>query len=361
MKSLMIGNGLIALLIGISSFGQSTKGAVPMNIQNWELSERDTTVFETFDGRETVVLNGEAILKNENFVNGTIELEIYANDNRSFAGIIFRKQEDTMEEVLIRCHKSNQVDAMQYTPIFHKETNWQLYREYQAKVAFKKKGWNKLKLAVVGHSATVFLNDKEVFSIDHLRTSNKDGEIGIFSLYANRFSNFRFSKSDSDYEGNTIPANKSTNPSMIRKWYLSEGFPFQKEDFSLERALKLPDKEVNTESSGLLPISKYVRRKSAGRFENNREYAAIVSKNIEVDKDTIRRFSFDFSDRVTVYLNMKPIFSGNNAFRAKGPQHTGHLDIDTNVLHLNLKEGNNTLHCLVIDKANGWGFMGKLD
>ena len=205
------------------------------------------------------------------------------------------------------------------------------------------------------------MNDKEAFSIDHLRTSNKDGEIGIFSLYPNRFSNFKFSKSDSDYEVKAILGNKSTNPNIIKKWYLSEGFPFQREDCSLERALNLPDKEVNTESSGLLPISKYIRRKSAGRFENNREYAAILSKNIEVDKDTIRRFSFDFSDRVTVYLNKKPIFSGNNAFRAKGPQHTGHLDIDTNVLHLNLKEGNNTLHCLVIDKANGWGFMGKMD
>lgn len=39
----------------------------------------------------------------------------------------------------------------------------------------------------------------------------------------------------------------------------------------------------------------------------------------------------------------------------------GHLNLKANTLLLNLKKGENTIHCIVIDKANGWGLMGKLE
>lgn len=39
----------------------------------------------------------------------------------------------------------------------------------------------------------------------------------------------------------------------------------------------------------------------------------------------------------------------------------GHLDMDTHILYLPLKKGTNTFHCVVIDKANGWGLIGKLE
>jgi len=74
-----------------------------------------------------------------------------------------------------------------------------------------------------------------------------------------------------------------------------------------------------------------------------------------------RIFSFDYSDKIIVYLNGEVIFKGNNAFRAKGIQYMGHIDINTNRLYLPLESGVNKIHCVVIDKANGWGIIAKLE
>jgi hypothetical protein len=87
----------------------------------------------------------------------------------------------------------------------------------------------------------------------------------------------------------------------------------------------------------------------------------VASTSIESNNNQVRLFSFDYSDKIIVYLNGTTIFSGNNAFRSKGLQYQGHIDINANKLYLNLKKGNNTLDCVVIDKANGWGLIGKLE
>ena len=38
-----------------------------------------------------------------------------------------------------------------------------------------------------------------------------------------------------------------------------------------------------------------------------------------------------------------------------------HMDINSNSLYLPLKMGVNKIHCVVIDKANGWGLIAKLE
>jgi len=96
-------------------------------------------------------------------------------------------------------------------------------------------------------------------------------------------------------------------------------------------------------------------------LEGNTENFVIARTTINTEKEENMLFSFDYSDRVIVYLNGQPYFQGNNSFRAKGAQYMGHVDIDTNKLYLRLQKGVNTIHCVVIDKANGWGLMGKLE
>lgn len=134
-----IASVLISVLGFQYTIAQTTTKKIDMIPSFWTTSERAT--FERFDNRETIVLEGGRIsVNNETFTNGIIEVDVYANSKRSFAGITFRKQKENMEEVYMRMHKSRQVDAVQYTPIFNNESNWQLYREYQAQVVFKTKG-----------------------------------------------------------------------------------------------------------------------------------------------------------------------------------------------------------------------------
>jgi len=350
---------LVVLLTCQLSNAQSTPTKVEMVASNWDLPEKAT--FERFDNRETLLLNGgRATVKNQKFTNGTIEVDVYANSIRSFAGIIFRKQETGMEEVYMRLHKSKQVDAVQYSPIFNNESNWQLFREYQAWVSFKNTGWNTLRITVNNSNAEVFINDEKVMSIDHLRTGFDTGEIGLFALFENRFSNFRFTPKDAIDKAETAD-NNPIDPNIISQWDISKAKPYVGEELHFDDFSKEEYTTVTTEKSGLLPISKYLKKTVSGNFERNKEDYTIAVTTIHSEDGGTKLFSFDYSDKIIVYLNGIAIFKGNNAFRAKGVQYMGHMDINANKLYLPLKKGVNKIHCVVIDQANGWGLISKLE
>lgn len=350
----------IALLSFQLAISQNSETKIEMVDSNWDVPKGAT--FERFDNRNTLVLkNGRAIVKNQKFTNGTIQVDVYANSIRSFAGITFRKQNDNMDEVYMRMHKSNQVDAIQYTPIFNNESNWQLYKEYQAMVSFRNVGWNTLRIEVSNKSAVFFVNDEKVMFIDHLRSDNDSGEIGVWALFSNRFSNFRFTSKDKIDKSETIEIDKPVDPNIISQWAITKARPYREEELHFDDFLKDKYMTVVTEKSGLLPISKYIKKSSAGNFEQNIENYTIASTTVYADKKETKLFSFDYSDKIIVYLNGKEVFKGNNSFRAKGIQYMGHLDINTNKLYLPLEKGENKIHCIVIDKANGWGLMAKLE
>lgn len=350
---------LIVLLSFQVSIAQDSFTKIDMVNANWILPKEAT--FERFDNRETLLLNGgRATVKNQSFTNGTIEVDVYANSIRSFAGITFRKQNGNMEEVYMRMHKSNQADAIQYTPILNNESNWQLYKEYQAKVLFKNTGWNTLRLEVNNKSAEVFVNDEKVMSIDHLRIDHNKGEIGIFSLFTNRFSNFKIIHREALKDAEKRD-NKPIVPNVITEWEITNARPYKEHSVRVDDFLKEEYTVVTTEASGLLPFSKYIKKTSSGGFEENEENYTVATTTVLADTNETRLFSFDYSDKIIVYLNGKAIFKGNNAFMSKGVQYMGHIDINANKLYLKLEKGKNMIHCLVIDKANGWGLIAKLD
>ena len=341
------------------SHAQNNATDIPMSSSHWEIP-KGTSTFETFDNRETLLLNGKAFVKNKQFSNGTIEVDIFANKNRSFAGIVFRKQQSNMEEVYMRLHKSNQADAIQYSPTYDEELTWQLYKEYQANVTFKNQGWNALRIELNSNNAEVFVNDIKVLTLDNLRTANDNGELGLFALFANRFSNFRFTSKDVTSKTKTEAQNKKES-NIISQWNITKAFPFIEDKLSFNSFSKEKFATVLTENSGLLPFSKFIKKPSSGNFEENEEVYAVASTSIESSNDQVKLFSFDYSDKIIVFLNGTAIFRGNNAFQSKGIQFQGHMDINANKLYLNLKKGKNILHCVVIDKANGWGLIGKLE
>ena len=350
---------IIALISFQVAISQSVTKKIDMLPSNWNATNK--TTFEKFDNKETLVLkSGRITVKNEKFTNGTIEVDVYANSKRSFAGITFRKQNNHMEEVYMRMHKSRQVDAVQYTPIFNNESNWQLYREYQAKVSFKNKGWNSLRVEVKNNSAQVFVNNEKVMSVDHLRTDNNSGEVGLFALFTNRFSNFRITHNDA------VETQEKNKPlpidgTIISQWDITKAKPYKEGTLNFNDFSKEKYTTVATEKSGLLTISKHVKKSSSGNFEQNKENYIVARTAIKTETSETKLFSFDYSDKIIVYLNGEVIFKGNNAFRAKGVQYMGHIAINTNKLYLPLKKGTNTIHCVVLDKANGWGLMAKLE
>jgi len=346
----------LSLVLSLITYGQES---IELQDNNWDTEKARLAQFETVDGVQTLLLNGRATLNHHKFSNGSIEVDIYPNQKRSFAGISFRKQDGTYEEVYLRNHKSGQVDAIQYTPVFNLESSWQLYSEHQAQVKFSSQKSNHLKIKVDGELADIFINDEKVLTIDDLRSGNKQGSIGLFSLFENRFANFKVVHIPENPK-----AHKRTGTSdghgVIKKWELTEAFIFSKDSLDNIDFAKHHYKEVITETSGLLPISKFIQKPSAGNFEGNAEVYTIARLQIDSDTASEKLFSFDYSDRIYLYLNGRLLFSGNNAFRAKGLQHTGHINMNSNTLYLDLNKGKNILHCVVVDRANGWGIQAKI-
>ncbi|MGB5942970.1 MAG: family 16 glycoside hydrolase [Leeuwenhoekiella sp.] len=307
---------IIAMLCYQIAQAQQEPTSVKMTASYWNVSK--DVKFETFNNRQTMFLpGGRAMVKNLEFTNGVIEVDVYAETSRSFAGITFRKQNTTMEEVYMRLHKSRQADAVQYTPIFNNESNWQLYNGYQANVSFKALAWNTLRLEVMHNAATIFVNGKKVLEVDHLRTDNPSGKIGLFALFGSRFSNFRYTTKPAT-ETRTPTAKDQLYANTISTWNITQAKPYNANTFQLKHFLNENYTKVHTEASGLLPISKYISKSNAGNFEENSEDFTLASTTILTDKETTKRFSFDYSDKIIVYFYGKERFKGNNAFRTKG-------------------------------------------
>ncbi|WP_340064822.1 family 16 glycoside hydrolase [Ascidiimonas aurantiaca] len=346
----------IALGMGSFTFSQQTTN-VPMTPQFWSLTPESAFSFEPFDGKPTLSLNGYAEVPDFDFTDGTIEVSVYAHTERAFAGIFFRKQQATMDKVYLRMHKSKQVDAIQYTPIFGGESNWQLYREHQARIIFPEKGWNLLKIEIQGSAAIVFVNEKEVLKIEELKSEMTNGSVGLWSLFNNRFADFKITPKKPVIQTKT-PV--KITPGVVGTWWLSKAFPASDfNDSILQRTTA--QTPAQTETSGLLPISKYVEKNAKGAFENNPEDFVIATITIDAETTSSKRFSFDYSDRIILYLNGKELFQGTNAFRAKGLQYAGHVAMHANTVTLSLQKGINVLQCIVFEKANGWGLMGKFE
>ncbi len=348
-----------ALLLTQLIHGQTTQ-TIPLQAEYWTAAKGSKLSFETFDGRQTMVLDGKAFANDIEFSNGVLEMEVYANQARSFAGFLFRKQDQNFEEVYMRMHKSRQVDAVQYTPTYHGESNWQLYPEHQAQVAFKTEGWNNLRIKVENLKATVYINDIQALEVNRLKSGNLSGEIGVFALFGNRFSNLKVTKMGEAVAKEPFPI-LTPAKGIIGEWDLTEAQPYVEGQLNFEDFEKAKTITVNTEQSGLLPISRYLAKPTSGNFERNQEAFTVASTTIAVDQAQTRFFLFDYSDKIVVYLNGEPIFYGNNAFRSKNNQFQGHLGLSANKLPIQLKKGFNTLHCVVIDKANGWGLLGKIE
>lgn len=188
------------------------------------------------------------------------------------------------------------------------------------------------------------MNGEKVISIDHLRTDHSTGGIGLFALFSNRFSNFKITHKDA-VENSEKMNNNPNDPNIIKQWGITKARPYKEEELFFNDFLK----------------EKYIKKSSSGNFEQNIENYTIITTTVDTNKKDTKLFSFDYSDKIIVCLNGKVIFKGNNAFRAKGVQYMGHMDINTNKLYLALEKGVNKIHCVVIDKANGWGIMGKLE
>ncbi len=356
MKQIRFSLSALAALAVIS--GGVSAGKVDFDPDLWEM--QGAAKVEHM-GRECIV--GSAYLKDVEFENGVIDVDVAVDGRRSYPGINFRmKSPRDYERYYMRPHRTcgQYPDVHQYTPVINGIAGWQLYNGngFTSGGEIPTGEWVHLRIEVHGTQARVFLGDMEnpVLEVDELVHGVSSGSIGLNgprdgSAY---FSNFRWRADDSlEFES---PPVSFPPPGVIGEWKLAG--PYKLSDVDLE---KHPGEqeieepvwiEAECASSGLVDIARYFGRQ--GREPD----VAFAKAVIESEGDETMEFKFGYSDAAAVFFNGQLLFAANSSYRYRDPSFLGIAGF-FDALYLPLKKGENEILMIVAEGFGGWGFMGQ--
>ena len=323
-------------------------------------------------GRHGVRLgDGSALLKNVQFEDGTIEVDV-SGPASGFAFLVFRATTPKdHEDVYLRMAMSGTPDALQYMPMYGGEGAWQLYHGpgYTASVVFDPAVWTHLRVDVAGRRATVFVGEATTpaMVVEELKGGNGPGAIGVIGGSTSQtqtgvvFSNFRYT-SRAPVATSVASAAASTRPGVIRDWMLSPSVSVERSPTDSLPSASLPavartDRRgwlpVQAEPTGLLNISRY--RAMAGKL------SLVVARTvIHADRTELRRLVFGYSDDVAIFLNGRPLFAARNGLSARYSTDLGLMTPD-DAVYLPLRPGDNELLFAIAESFGGWGLQARLD
>jgi len=347
------------LLLNIS-FGQR----VPFDSPRWEINARESSIKEYLGHQSLYMKGGLAVVKDSEFIDGVIEFDIAFTGERTFAGAVWRLQDNlNFEQFYIRPHQSGNPDANQYTPVFNGVSGWQLYHGegYGAPVSYKFNEWIHVKIMVSGTQAEVYIEDMEnpALFIHELKREVQSGKVGlsIGNFAPAYFSNFRFAE-EMNFPLNGKPGELEKTPDgTIQSWLVSnsfgEKFLENKSGLSASDKAALTWTRIDCESTGLANLA---RLKGVEEGKNT----VFVRTVITATKNQVLPMEFGYSDRIKVYFNDHLIYSGTNGYLTRDYRYLGTIGyFDT--VYLPLTKGENELWMAVSEDFGGWGIMAKIE
>ncbi len=300
---------------------------------------------------------GLAVAKVAPFTNGTIEYEVDFGEGMIFAGSRLRIQgQGDFEDVYFRGHQSGNADASQYMAQYNGIPSWQLYDgpNNSAATVFNE-GWNKVKLVISGDLMDVFINDMEVPAFTTmLKRKEQTGGLALwgFGIGAEAwFANYEVTPADAPEIIGTPAPEAMAAAGTVLQWQVSETFDGSTQTGSSEG---MDFTSIDTWESGMLDLAR-VQGISDGQ---DTAYARVV---VISDSARSKAFEFGFSDEATVYLNGKPVFSGNDAMGSRDYRFLGTVGYWDRV-YLNLEQGENELMITVTENVadpTGWAVQGR--
>ncbi len=330
-----------------------------------------------FDSDRWVVENGEMVnlfgrrcftgagyLRDVEFENGVIEVDLAVDGSRSYPGLIFRLQSPTdYERVYLRPHRAGLYpDAIQYTPVINGIAGWQLYNGggYTAGAEIPSGEWMHLKLEVSGSQARLFLDGEPepALAMSHLAHGASRGSVGVLGPRDGTacFSNFRFRRDD-DLAFVAAPEVRA-EPGTLLDWEISRVYPaarVNREAYPHFYAIFFSEwRKVTSEPWGLVDIAREHGRTGEG--------ADLVLARTVVRSDAKRtvKLSFGYSDQVDLFLNGRKLFSGNSAYQSRDPSFLGIVGLD-DAVHLTLEKGLNEIFLMLSESFGGWGFIARAE
>lgn len=330
---------------------------VPFDSDRWLL--QDAEIVEHM-GRKCLV--GSGYLKDVEFENGVIEVDVALSGHRSYPGIIFRVQSPAnYERIYLRPHRANLYpDAVQYTPSFNSVSGWQLYngKGYTSVANLPPNQWLKLKIEVMGTQARFYIDDQLTLLVTDLKHGISKGSVGL-SAPSNKtacFSNFRY-RADNELKFDPPPVIEKA-PGVVTQWEISKPLDINrvnKEKYpNFSQIFMAGFHPVDAEPNGLLDISRYAAPAGGGA---DCIFARVIVRS---DKKQEVKFQFGYSDEVDIFFNRQKLYHGSNGYQERDPSALGIIGLQ-DAVYLTLEKGLNEIFMIVTERFGGWGIMGKAD
>jgi len=321
-------------------------------------------------GQESLLMrSGSAILKDSDLENFTIEYDVAVKGPRSFVGVALRVSAGGgYEDFYIRPHQTGRFDAIQYTPVYNGVSGWQLYPEGNAALDIPRDQWLHVKLVISGSRLEAYFDgaSEPAIVVDELVRGESRGLVALKSnfpaeghptdFFPTAFANVVIESDDqpASYTEGTPPPEES---GFITSWDLSPAFaapPRALEDIPADWIASDGWETVQTDPEGRVNIAKYRALPQGGG-------TVLARVMIHSASEQFKKLDFGASDKVSIFLNGRVLFTGDNTYRSRSLRYLGVMTIDNDALFLPLKQGENELIFAVSEAFGGWGVTARLE
>lgn len=317
----------------------------------WVGSVAAVSSFARYEGMPTgtMTVNG-GIMESAtaHFLNGTIEFDIKPLGYDD-TGIIFRRKgAESGEFFYLRANPDCPAadDCFQYAPITHELMQWDIYSDMQGPAQIAPTGWNHVRLVVAGQKMVVFLNRQvdPVLVVPKLQGLTTDGGIAFKgpAIYANLVVR--------EGDPTALPDVHEAPPATgtVTDWQAAT--PSVVTARSLQAA-DIPGPAawhpIAAETSGLVNLTRAFGRVHAPIS------VAWLRTTVTASAATRRNIRVGWARQLTVFLNGRIVFSGNNPYRPSEQRLSvnGRLEADNATIPLDLQKGSNEI---VLAVGNSW-------
>ena len=348
---------LLCILIYTNGF---TQEIIPLDTSHWDIN--GDYILENFHGKNAIYNKGGYLrLKNEKFLNGTIEFDLFLKNVQMFPGVRFRGNGNNAEEFYVRPHLSGKPDGTQAGAVINNITPWQLYfgPRYSFAHEYKYDDWTHVKLVVNGTKAQVYLdNSEKPHHSWNLFLEPKEGYIILTGGFREgvHIADVKIDKTKTDII-DFNPIDREPIEGIITEWEISDMF----------------DRNLLNDPNNIQPVIN--GREWKDRIGVDEGTAANIARvhnlyngqvgetvfariTIDSDKDQLKLFEFGYSDDVIAILNGQPIYKGTNLYKSRDYRYLGTIGL-FDAIYLPLKKGKNTLLMAVSENFGGWLVTGR--
>jgi hypothetical protein len=333
---------------------------IPLDLDRWGLSPTQATPVR-YRGRDCLRFADGVLTPTAAGVelsDGVFEVDLIVARERSFHGVAWHVHGDDFESFFVRPHQAGNPDGIQYTPVSHGISSWQLYHGagFWAPATYPIEDWFTIRVAVSGRRADIYVADLEAPALAvRLKHGVGVGALGL-SVGGPGLHVARFAVAAGLVALAGDPPPEAPAPSgVIASWAVSNPFP----EALIEDALALPLDLVasrswttlTAEPGGLADLA-FVNGISDGRN------TVLARATVHEPETRTRRLALGFSDRATVFLNGRAVFRGDDAYRTRDHRFLGSIGY-WYTLHLPLESGDNDLVVAVSEEFGGWGVQAR--